>query len=59
MERERTREWHTAAKELLPIVLACLPWGKVVRYEGVVLLTTQLVLNGGYSKAAVMMHLVH
>ena len=60
--KERAREWHIATKELLPIVLSCLLWGK--QWTGMVVgcycdnTAAVEVLNGGYSKDEVMMHLV-
>ena len=60
--KERAREWHIAAKELLPIVLLCLLWGK--QWTGMAVhcycdnTAAVEMLNGGYSKDEVMMHLV-
>jgi len=60
--KERAREWHIAAKELLPIVLACLIWGKPWSGMRVQCYCDNMaaveVVNGGYSKDEVMMHLV-
>ena len=54
-------QWHMAVKELLPIVLACLLWGKEwlgMRVQCFCDNTAAVkVMKGGYSRDTVMMNL--
>jgi len=60
--KKRAREWHMAANEFLHMVLSCLLWGK--QWTGMAVrcycdnTAAVEVLNGGYSKDEMMMHLV-
>ena len=59
---EKAREWHIAPKELLPVVLVCVMWGKEWRGKKVTCHCDNMavveVLNSGYSKDKNIMHML-
>ena len=59
---EKAREWHIAPKELLPVMLPCIMWGKEWRGKKVTCHSDNMavveVLNNGYSKDKNMMHML-
>lgn len=59
---KKAQQWHIAPKELLPIVAACLVWGKQWAGKRVQCYCDNMavveVLNNGYSRDKDMMHLL-